>query len=259
MYIRFCFSREKLNREAKSHEEKCCRADSRGVCILFRVLWQLVCYFLWLVLGWNGYFGTGFVTSSGEAEALHQDIKDEDTMEANMNTVLKLQPAAWEDLNTHERIDVLQTVCNIETHYLGLNDPVTVQGDNLSPYTLGAYADAQKLIRINLDHIENDPVEKVLSILLHEIHHSYEHRLADVFDNILPEYRDLRLFKDAVHYSQEVDDYINPREDYYGYMTQRLEMDSEKYAELGVQEYYARIERWIEENETEVIGNYTYN
>ena len=69
-------------------------------------------------------------------------------MEANMDAVLKLQPTVWDDLNTHERIDVLQTVCNIETHYLGLNDPVTVQGDNLSPYTLGAYSDAQKLIRI---------------------------------------------------------------------------------------------------------------
>lgn len=88
----------------------------------------------------------------------------------------------------------------------------------------------------------------MLSTILHEIHHSYERRLADVFDNISPEYRNLRLFKDATHYSQEVDDYINPRDDYYGYMTQRLEMDSETYAELGVQEYYAHI---IEENGTE--------
>ena len=192
-------------------------------------------------IGWNGYFGTGLVTSSVEAEGIQQDVEDEDTMEANMDAVLKLQPVVWEDLNTYERIDVLQTVCNVETYYLGLSDPVTVQGDNLSPYTLGAYSDAQRLIRINLDHIENDPVEDVLSTILHEIHHSYEYRLADVFDNISPEYRNLRLFKDATHYSQEVDDYINPRDDYYGYMTQRLEMDSETYAELEVQEYYAHI------------------
>lgn len=202
-------------------------------------------------IGWNGYFGTGLVTSSVEAEGIQQDVEDEDTMEANMDAVLKLQPVVWEDLNTYERIDVLQTVCNVETYYLGLSDPVTVQGDNLSPYTLGAYSDAQRLIRINLDHIENDPVEDVLSTILHEIHHSYEYRLADVFDNISPEYRNLRLFKDATHYSQEVDDYINPRDDYYGYMTQRLEMDSETYAELGVQEYYAHIADWIEENGTE--------
>ena len=208
-------------------------------------------------IGWKGYFGTGLITSSVEAKGVHQDIKDEDTMEANMDAVLKLQPTVWDDLNTHERIDVLQTVCNIETHYLGLNDPVTVQGDNLSPYTLGAYSDAQKLIRINLDHIENDPVEDVLSTILHEIHHSYEYRLADVFDNISPEYRNLRLFKDVTYYSQEADNYINPREDYYKYMSQHLEIDSETYAELGVKEYYTRIEEWMEEKKTENVEIYT--
>ena len=52
--------------------------------------------------------------------------------------------------------------------------------------------------------------------------------------------------------SYEVDAYINPGEDYYGYMSQHLEMDSEKYAEFGVQEYYTRIETWIEENEPEI-------
>lgn len=228
---------------------------------LSRCLYSISCIMavamltLMVGIGWNGYFGTGLVTSSVEAEGLQQDVEDEDIMEANMDAVLKLQPAVWENLNTHERIDVLQSVCNVETHYLGLNDPVTVQGDNLSPYTLGAYSDTQRLIRINLNHIENDPVEDVLSTILHEIHHSYEHRLADVFDNISPEYRDLRLFKDVTHYSREVDDYINPRDDYYRYMTQRLEIDSETYAELGVQEYYARITDWIEESGAK---SYTY-
>lgn len=224
---------------------------------LSRCMYSVLCIMavgmlsLMVGIGWSGCFGTGLVSPSVDAEGIRQDVKDEYTMEANMDTVLKLQSAVWKDLDTRERIDVLQTVCNVETHYLGLYDPVTVQGDNLPPYALGAYSDAQRLIRINLDHIENDPVEEVLSTLLHEIHHGYEHRLADIFDNIPQEYRDLRLLKDAAHYSQEVDDYINPREDYFGYMTQRLEMDSEKYAELGVEEYYTRIADWIEENEAE--------
>lgn len=203
-------------------------------------------------IGWKGYFGTALVSSSVEAEGTIHDTKNEDIIEANMDTVLKLRPMIWESLSTYDRIDVLQTVCNIEAHYLGLSDPITVQGDNLSTYTLGSYADDLRLIRVNLDHIENDSAEEVLSTLLHEIYHSYEHRLADVYDNVLPEYRDLRLFQDAFYYSYEVDAYINPREDYYGYMSQHLEMDSEKYAEFGVQEYYTRIETWIEENEPEI-------
>ena len=204
--------------------------------------------FLMVGIGWNSFWGTGIMPSSIEAEGIVEDIKNEDTMEANMDEVLKLFPTTWETLNTHERINVLQTVCNIEAHYLGLDYPITVQGDNLSQYNLGSYSDTQRLIRINLDHIENDTVEEVLSSLLHEVHHSYEYRLADVYNSILTDYRDLRLFKDAIHYSKEVDDYINPREDYYGYMSQHLELDSETYAELGVKEYYTRIEKWIQKN-----------
>lgn len=67
----------------------------------------------------------------------------------------------------------------------------------------------------------------VLSTLLHEIHHNYEHRLVDVYNSVSTEYRDLHLFRDASQYSHEVDYYINPREDYFGYMSQYLEMDSE--------------------------------
>lgn len=251
-YSIFLFTR-KIKHRGKNARRKVLRNRLSRCIYSVSCIMAVAMLTLMVGIGWNGYFGTGLVTSSVEAEGIQQDVEDEDTMEAHMDAVLKLQPVVWEDLNTYKRIDVLQTVCNVETHYLGLSDPVTVQGDNLSPNTLGAYSDAQRLIRINLDHIENDPVEDVLSTILHEIHHSYEHRLADVFDNISPEYRDLRLFKDATHYSQEVDDYINPRDDYYGYMTQRLEMDSETYAELGVQEYYARIADWIEENGTESL------
>lgn len=217
---------------------------------IFRCIYSVSCIItvamlsIMVGIGWKGYLGTGLVSSVIDAESIHQEIKEEDTIEANMDMVLKLQPAIWEKLNTRERIDVLQIVCNIEAHYLGLNHSVVVQGDNLSPYTLGAYSDGLKLIRINLNHIENDPVEEVLSTLLHEIHHSYEHRLAEAFDNTAPEYRNLRVYRDAAYYSTEVDDYVNPRDDYYGYMTQHLEMDSEIYAEYGVQEYYTRIEKW---------------
>lgn len=244
-------SRDARRRVFKKRISKCVYSIS---CIM-----SVAMLLLMVGIGWNHYFGTGLVPSSVESEGIHQDAKDEDTIDANMDTVLKLWPTAWESLNTHERIDVLQTICNIETHYLGLIDPIAVQGDNLSPYTLGIYSDTEKLIRINLDHIENDPVKEVLATLLHEVHHSYEHRLAEVYDDIPSEYRDLRLFRDAAHYSQEVDNYINPREDYYEYMSQHLEMDSETYAELGVLEYYTRMEEWMKENGTENAEDYTYN
>ena len=248
-YSIFLFSR-RINRKGLTARRKIVRNR------IFRCIYSVSCIMtvamlsIMVGIGWKGYFGTGLISSAIDAEGVRAEFNEEDTIEENMETVLKLQPTIWEKLNTRERIDILQIVCNIEAHYLGLSDPVVVQGDNLSPYTLGAYSDGLKLIRINLNHIENDPVEEVLSTLLHEIHHSYEHRLAEAFDNTSPEYRNLRVYRDAAHYSNEVDDYINPREDYFEYITQHLEMDSEIYAEYGIQEYYTRIEEWNKENIT---------
>ena len=146
-------------------------------------------------------------------------------------------------------MNVLQTVANIESHYLGLHDGVTVQADILPEHTLGIYSDKYRLVRINLTHLESDPVEEVLDTLLHEVHHSYEDRLADVYDAVPSEYQDLRLLRDASHYSEESSNYVDPREDYYGYISQHVEMDSETYAAYGVQEYYARISEWLAQNE----------
>lgn len=230
---------------------------------IYRCVYSISCImtvamiFFMVGIGGKSYFGTGLVSSTIEPEAFNQESDDLDILESNMDAVVNLLPSKWERLSTREKINVLQIVCNVECHYLGINDAVTIQGDNLSPYTLGTYSDALKLIQINLDHIENDPVEEVLSSLLHEIYHSYEYRLVDAYNSVTPEYRNLRMFRDATHYSQETDNYINPREDYYGYMSQRLEMDSETYAEYGVAEYYLRIGDWMEGNDlnfnTEVI------
>lgn len=199
-------------------------------------------------IGWKTYFGMALISSSVESEAFSQKYKNQDTIEENQEMVLKLIPSTWQKLSTHEKIDVLQTVCNIEAHYLGINDFITVQGDNLSSSTLGDYIDRSRLIRINLDHIENAPAERVLSTLLHEMHHAYEYRLVEVYNSIDSEYRNLRLFRDTTYYAKEVDHYIDPRKNYHGYMSQRLELDSETYAKLGVQEYYERIDKWLEEH-----------
>lgn len=241
-----------LTRKAKNKQQKAIIRLYKNR--IFRCAYSISCIltvamaFVMVGIGCRGYWGIGLVSSTLEAQSFILEFDDKDTLEANMETMLNLIPSKWKSLDTQGKIDVLQTACNIEAHYLGLNDTVAVQGDNLSPYTLGVYSDAMKLIQINLDHIENDPVDEVLSTLLHEIHHSYEHRLADAYNSVNPEYRNLRMFRDATHYSQETGNYINPREDYYGYMSQRLELDSETYAEYGVAEYYRRIYDWLEEN-----------
>jgi hypothetical protein len=198
-------------------------------------------------IGGKAYFGTALVSASVEAES--NAVQGEDTLDANIDMVLKLKTDTWQGLTASQKIDVLQTVANIEVYYLGLNDAIVVQGDNLSQDTLGEYSDSQRSICIDLNHLENDPVEDVLDTLLHEVYHSYEHRLVDVYNSVSSEYRNLRLFRYATQYADEFGNYIDPSESYYDYISQRVEIDSDTYAELGVKEYYTRIEKYLNAHE----------
>lgn len=250
--ISVAFSFLLLNIRVKKSDKRVRRRIYRNR--LYRCAYSTVCIstvallLLMAGIGWHGYFGTSLISASVKAEAASEEAGNAETITSNMDTLLKLQPEVWAQQSTRERIDVLQTVYNIEATYLGLSTPVTVEGDNLTPSTLGAYSDEIRLIQINLNHIEESPVDEVLETLLHEVHHCYEYRLAEAYNTASSEVKQLRLFRDAAYYAQEAENYINPRADYYGYISQHLEMDSETYAKLGVREYYDRISEWLEEN-----------
>ena len=58
-----------------------------------------------------------------------------------MDTILLLQEDEWEKLSAQERLDVLQTVANIEQRYLGLPNELNVGVANLDADILGYYTD----------------------------------------------------------------------------------------------------------------------
>ena len=85
--------------------------------------------------------------------------------------------------------------------------------------------------------IDNDPVDRVLSTLFHEVFHSYEYCLGlahSTTDSVL---QDLRLYQDAKVYSAEFADYIDSSQDYDGYRKQAVERHSNAYAQERVQDY----------------------
>lgn len=97
----------------------------------------------------------GMLLLSSSVKAVVKDDSYKNTLQANMDTVLKLQPEILEKQSTQERLDILQAICNIEINYLGLPTPISVEFDNLPEATIGVYSDGLKLIQINLDYIEN--------------------------------------------------------------------------------------------------------
>ena len=64
--------------------------------------------------------------------------------------LLFLQDEKWSQLNTQEKLDVMQSVANIESHYLGLPNELNVSVVNLENGTLGSYVDGIHTIYISL-------------------------------------------------------------------------------------------------------------
>lgn len=164
-----------------------CTAVSASVCLIGSV-------------GWHAFLEGELFPAAVKAQASAVDEAQAQTIASNISEVLKLQPEVWQDLTTAQRINTMQTICNIEVYYLGLPCAVTVSGANLPENTLGSYDDSSRAVSISIEHLENDPVEEVLDTLLHEIYHCYEHRLAEVYTSADPELQRLRLFRDAADY-----------------------------------------------------------
>lgn len=159
----------------------------------------------------------------------------------NIDTVLLLQEDLWEELSIQERLDVLQTVANIEATYLGLPHELNVFAETLDETVLGSYSDRDHKIKISVDYLMTESAQVMLETLAHEAYHAYQHRLVDLYDQADPEARDLLLFTRIREYKADMEDYIDAEDDLLGYLFQTLELDSDLYAADAVEDYYDAI------------------
>lgn len=95
-----------------------CTAVSASVCLIGSV-------------GWHAFLEGELFPAAVKAQASAVDEAQAQTIASNISEVLKLQPEVWQDLTTAQRINTMQTICNIEVYYLGLPCAVTVSGANL--------------------------------------------------------------------------------------------------------------------------------
>jgi len=164
------------------------------------------------------------------------------TIANNIETVCMLQETIWEGLTFDEKIEVLQVIANIEANYLGIPTELRVTADNLGVWILGQYRDSEHRISIDIDHLKNGTAHEVLETLCHEAYHGYEKRLTDLYGKLTEEERRLKLFTDAEEYTREFADYKTDE----GYYAQSVERDSRKYAKDAVNDYYSRIDKYLE-------------
>lgn len=190
----------------------------------------------------GAYFGNSF----GKALLIDSEVTplvgnhaaaENQTMEAQKDTLMLLQQETWEQLSIQKKVDVLQTVANIEAHTLGLPNELNVGADELTIGTLGGYEDSKHRLCISLEHLETSPVENVLKTICHEAYHSYQSRIAEIYQELPEQQRTLMLYRDAAVYAAEMDDYQNGATDFENYYNQQMEADARKYAEITVEKY----------------------
>ena len=199
-------------------------------------------------IGAQGAFGDNILNSSISATASNQNVPQ--TIDNNIDAILLLQEEEWANLTTQEKLDILQTVANIEAHYLGLPNELNVGTANLDENTLACYNDRTHTISIDLNHLENDSVYDVLNSCCHEAYHSYQHRLVDAYNAADENSRGLRIYKLAVQYGQEFNNYVDGDHDFCSYYYQDCEIDARDYAEDAVYDYYDRIYEYLNETST---------
>ena len=214
-------------------------------CMVSQFIMAITLLMIMGTIGIQRVFGDNILNSSVLATTNNQNIPQ--TISNNIDTILLLQEEEWMKLTTQEKLDTLQTVANIEAHYLGLPNELNVGAANLGEYTLACYNDRTHTISIDLNHLENDSVYDVLNSCCHEAYHSYQHRLVDTYNDADENFKGLRIYRSAVQYGQEFTNYINGDYDFCSYYYQDCERDARDYAEDAVYDYYDRIFEYLNE------------
>ena len=199
--------------------------------------------FIMLISGVNILFGSTIMKST--VNVATQTNLNEQSLANNIEIIAQLQENTWRSLSVQERLNVLQTVANVEQRYLGLSNELNVGAANLSEGVMGYYSDNTHEIVIDMDSLLNDLSWEVLDTVCHEAYHSYQHRMVDAFNNVDGNSKNLKIFRKASSYASEFNNYISGEEDFCGYYYQDCESDARDYAEDAVYDYYCRMNEYL--------------
>lgn len=243
VYTALSFRRKIRNRKRKKEIfiRRCCRCIyAAQLCITVGMVVIMAPMII------NGVFGTSLFKPQVKATTVYEPR--EQMVDHNIETLILLQPERWEMLSIEEKLDVLQTVANIEAGYLGLPNELNVRAANLTEPTQGRYEDNSYTINIDLEHLQNNESWEVLETCCHEAFHGYEYRLVDAYDSSDERMKNLRVFEPAITYSEEFNNYVtgNNADTWEDYYEQRCESDARSYAETMAENYYSEIYGYLD-------------
>lgn len=190
-------------------------------------------------LGGNVLFNNSIFSSN--QKATRGTDSNEYTIANNIEVVSNLREEVWETLSIEEKMYTLQTIANIESHYLGLPHELNLQIESLDENVLAHYVDSTHSISLNINYFD-DTAHEILDSLCHEAYHAFQHRLVEAYDSVDPEYQNLMIFNNAEQFKEEFQHYTRGQDDFFEYFLQGCEETARVYSASAVQDYYRKID-----------------
>lgn len=207
----------------------------------------ILCLGIVFTTGIPALFGLPLLQGSTKATFGNTSV-EEFSIDSKIETLLVLGDGTWEQLTNTEKIDILQTVANIESTFLGIPFELNVGAAALKDNVVGGYNDSTHSVLIDFDSLENDTAYDLLDTILHEARHAYQHSLISLYQDVAPKYKNLWVFKEAQRYDVEFSNYAHGSSDvtFVDYYYQACEEDARTYADDRAWVYLYYIEDYLE-------------
>lgn len=151
-------------------------------------------------------------------------------------SVLSFRTDKWKALNTEERLQASKDIADMESISLGLAYRINVVIGENKNIADSSYNDRSCVIIISPDIINSDEPLEVLDAVCHEVRHSWQHRVADLYQT--GKIQSGSLYNKAEKFDYEFHHYINSTVDFEKYYDQTVEKDAREYAKNRVNDYY---------------------
>lgn len=186
------------------------------------------------------------ITSSIEATN-NADTKDNSFIKAHLKELMPIIDGTYDNLSLAQRLDIFQTIVNIECTYFGSSIAVPVKAMPIpaeSGTICAYYYSEEETIYLN-ELVFNDlDAEDALYIVLHEVYHVYQHEQKKLYESVPDELKGLSTLSSAKECKEGLDNYINSEEDYEEYENQAIEQDANSFAYVTTAEYIELITQY---------------
>lgn len=196
------------------------------------------------VSGLYAFDSTSIIPAVKPTTAVEEDKAE--VVEKNMPVISKIDESIWKNLSLEDRLDVMQTLANVEKVQLGISHEVNVRADSLGLGTYGTYDHSKHEVTINTQVLMDDDSTEAVKTLCHELRHAYQHDSADAFLSLDREYQQLKIFDDMRAFYENFEDYQSAsRDGFEEYENQTVEADSREYSEEQATFYFRAVDKYL--------------